>query len=915
MRTVGVLTVAASLLLAVPVHAQAGNSSPVLIVQEATMRFHLEPPSLEIPVGNSSLATLEADVHLELLNPAGKSVAAGDAVVRADPGSHVVSVPWSGLKLPSDSPSDLYWYRLSYRISPRGGGATVAGLVQFGRIALGLFRVRISGIESARLGRSSEIRVRVDDPRTDKPIPGVLVEAELDSNLDSPETNAGGDSSRAARTNRQGRALLRFKLPDRVGTTPGVTVTARLGSLQESESANLQVNSSPRLTVSTDKPIYQPGQVLHLRVLALGPGDFALANSKVKVEIEDNDDNIRFRQELTTSRFGVANADWEIPSNSPSGPHRLRVRMDAGDGHSEGSAGAQVQISRYDLPEFTVQPVIDKSYYLPDGKIKVQVSAGYLFGRPVTRGQVRITREGRREWDSEKRQWSDDGGELLTGELDSSGKFSAVLDLSADFKELTNQDYRRYNDVRLHAYVTDLSTHRTEQKRFTARLSKQPIHIYVLNQPHSESEPLDVFITTSYPDGKPASVDVDVTANKEKKKKSMDYSRGHPAWEVSDEEVHVARVHTNRYGVARLRGPSEKTMFPDLSSAFQLNLTATDGRGRVGTHTERIWTEAREFLKISVLKRLLRDGENVEAEIRSSLGEGRISVTLSGPDGLLRSREVELRHGRAWVEFPWEPEFRQSLQLIAYFIDDNDARPASTEVLFPESRDLDLGLTISKTTYKPGEPVVAQFRVRQPNGRPAESALGIVIFDKAVAERVLSDNEFGRYGFWYGDYFQDWLSSIDGVTYSDLIGTKLTEPVSADRELLAEAVLVAGDDSFAWGVFNSGGQAYAKAPLEVFDSFFKRSLSGVGGVLADTLRDPERCPLSRAQVAAPGRTKPRAPRMILCRSACPARRTSGRSARRSTGPRCNTPNGQANTFATATLFFVNSGNEVSISRR
>src|SRR5258708_12613506 len=119
MRTVGVLTVAASLLLAVPVHAQAGNSSPVLIVQDVTMRFHLEPPSLEIPVGNSSLATLEADVHLELLNPVGKSVAAGDAVVRADPGSHVVSVPWSGLNLPSHSPPDLHWYRLPHRLSPR----------------------------------------------------------------------------------------------------------------------------------------------------------------------------------------------------------------------------------------------------------------------------------------------------------------------------------------------------------------------------------------------------------------------------------------------------------------------------------------------------------------------------------------------------------------------------------------------------------------------------------------------------------------------------------------------------------------------------------------------------------------------------------------------------------------------------
>src|SRR6267154_2218552 len=105
MRTVGFLTVAASLLLAVPARAQAGNSSSVLTIHEATMRFHLEPPSLEMPVGNSSLTTLEADVHLELLNPAGKSTNACDVVVRIASGSHLVSVPWNGLNLPSDSPS------------------------------------------------------------------------------------------------------------------------------------------------------------------------------------------------------------------------------------------------------------------------------------------------------------------------------------------------------------------------------------------------------------------------------------------------------------------------------------------------------------------------------------------------------------------------------------------------------------------------------------------------------------------------------------------------------------------------------------------------------------------------------------------------------------------------------------------
>src|SRR5712672_1254039 len=182
MRTVGVLAAAASLLLAVPIFSQAGNSSSVLTVQEAAMRFHFEPPSLEFPLVNSSAETIEADVRLELLDPVEKSAVVGDAVVRAVPGSHVISVPLSGLHLPTDSPSELYWYRLSYRISPRSGAPPVAGLVQLARIAQGLFRVRIYGLQSAHQGRASEIRVRVDDPRTGKPISGVLVQAELDTN-------------------------------------------------------------------------------------------------------------------------------------------------------------------------------------------------------------------------------------------------------------------------------------------------------------------------------------------------------------------------------------------------------------------------------------------------------------------------------------------------------------------------------------------------------------------------------------------------------------------------------------------------------------------------------------------------------------------------------------------------------------
>ena len=53
----------------------------------------------------------------------------------------------------------------------------------------------------------------------------------------------------------------------------------------------------------------------------------------------------------------------------------------------------------------------------------------------------------------------------------------------------------------LAAYVTDLSTGRTEQRRFQLRLSAQPIHLYMLASDVSSADaPLALYVTSSYAD-------------------------------------------------------------------------------------------------------------------------------------------------------------------------------------------------------------------------------------------------------------------------------------------------------------------------------------------------------------------------------------------------------------------------------
>src|SRR5205807_7298495 len=122
-----------------------------------------------------------------------------------------------------------------------------------------------------------------------------------------------------------------------------------------------------------------------------------------------------------------------------------------------------------------------------------------------------------------------------------------------------------------------------------------------------------------------------------------------PAPTLSD-CLQLARIHTNRYGVGHLQThalPQEAIFTASSNSELMLMLEAADGRGKRGAHSEQLWTRWRPYLRIKPVRSLLREGESVLAEIESSLHNERIFVDLMGPDGVLQSQQVSLRHGRA----------------------------------------------------------------------------------------------------------------------------------------------------------------------------------------------------------------------------------------------------------------------------
>lgn len=808
--------------------AQAKNASPVLLVNERKMWFQMEPQfRLEVPVLSSAAQTLPAHVHLEFLEEDDKVVEVADIDTSILPGSHTLVLPLTFKSQPNSS-ADLYWWRLRYSISPRDSSVfpRSEAIVNLGRIIPSTLSVGVAAMRRPRRGAVFPVRVKVVNVASRKPLGGAVVQAFLE---DANDDKLKPVSIHPATTDALGYALLSVKLPVDADEDGQVKITARRGPWIASQSVHFDLEDRVTLTMSTDKPIYQPGQTLHMRVLGLGEENHAIADESVTFSIWNEDDETQFKQVAVTSNFGIASADWEIPPKLRPGRYEVSVAMEKKGVRDR----AEVRISRYELPEFTVTPEMDKPYYLPGQQARVEVSAGYLFGQPVKKGTVRIVRDNGANWNSEKKIYEPDEDEVEHGEFDSSGRFSSSLDLSDDFDRLQDSDYLRYRDIRFAAYVTDLSTNRTEEKHFTVRISKEAIHIYVVNPSDNSSEPMDWYITTAFPDGTPASADVTISAVKPSAHGDFPEKPGESSL------LRLARVHTNRYGVGHFHANAWPKDFlaQSYNTRARLLLQATAEHGRHGTHSEDLWLYSQEYLRIMPARGMLAAGENVIADIESSAPDQLLFLDLLSPNAILSSTRVQLLHGRARVEFPYDPSFRGSLYIIAYNMKSKSEKEeeknlaGGAEVIFPGLQSLDLGVHLERTTYKPGESASADFQVRDPEGHAAQTALGVMIYDKAVAERVRSDEEFGSYGFYFYPYDWTGYQAIAGVSYADLLNRKLTASANPDLELLAEAVLASRDSWDEAQMMLEFDDRFTRNPADIFRIPIDRSLARAEEIL------------------------------------------------------------------------------------
>src|ERR1700678_1419179 len=191
------------------------------------------------------------------------------------------------------------------------------------RVLVGVFELRLTAASKAKPGNKLPVRVRVDDPSSGKALRGTPVE--LTVTLGDQDDNA---MKHTVTTDDAGYAVYSFDLPKDIQADEGtVTAEAKRSPYSEEVELSFELRSKGKLTLTADKPLYQPGQVAHLRVLAFGPDQRAIASKDLVVTIEDADGDEQFHATIKTSRFGVASADWDIPQKLRLGNYEVHATL------------------------------------------------------------------------------------------------------------------------------------------------------------------------------------------------------------------------------------------------------------------------------------------------------------------------------------------------------------------------------------------------------------------------------------------------------------------------------------------------------------------------------------------------------------------------------------------------------------
>ena len=554
----------------------------------------------------------------------------------------------------------------------------------------------------------ASVRVVVQNFKAGQPIAGAQVKVSLQP--------PGGPARPLfeGQTDASGSLPVSFHVPADIpatgadGQSPVLIVETKSPVGEDQVKQPVTIQRDFRLLLTSDKPLYQPGQTMHMRALALSSFDLTPARgASVDFLVEDPKGNKVYRKSVPASTYGIAAADFTLADMVNQGNYRLSVAI--GNVRSEKT----VEVRPYVLPKFAVKVTTDRSFYIPGQRVEGTVQADYFFGKPVAEGQVQVTGS---VWDVQRTVAVD-----LKGKTDEKGTYQFSFDLPAYFAGGGLETGQA--QFALEVAVIDQTDH-AEQTSQTLPVAAQPLIIEAVAESGALKPGVEniIYILTSYPDGRPAPAKLQVRVN-----------NGQPVELASGEFGLTQFKFTPRRGVS-----------------YTFDIFAQDESGLSGNRQAAFQAEGGGD---SVLLRADRAayvvGETMSLTALTPVQSGDVYLDIVKAGQTLSTRSTRVDNGKAEFAVDVTSDLAGTLELHAYkvLLDGTIVRDTRL-VVVDAPNDLVINVTADKETYLPGAPSTIKFQTSgAKDAAPVQTALGVAIVDESVFALQSQDPGFAKLYF------------------------------------------------------------------------------------------------------------------------------------------------------------------------
>lgn len=609
--------------------------------------------------------------------------AEGDFTVGPD--SETLSLPVPTFPEAGDATKQA-GYVLYYRV--RSDQGTIGGFRSL-FVAVPKTQVVLLGPKTYYDGEQTRVKVLARDPVTGRPIADREVVVKVVMGEDVREipvrTDGFGAASVALTLSGQGEAHVMALMATDAGTTDKAE--------QEVDVVRLR-----KVYLGTDKPLYQPGQQIHIRVLALKKPSLAPeAASDAVIEVFDGKGNKVFKKAAKTSAFGIASTTFRIATEVNTGTWKLKATV--GDTVTEKA----VTVDRYVLPKFKVDLSLDRTFYTVGQTIRGTVSAQYFFGKPVAGGQVRI---GLDAFDVEFAEFAS-----VTGTTKPDGLFAFETKLPDHMVGQSLEQGKAI--VRVRTEVTDTAG-QVVKKESGLAVAADAFDVVVIPEGGTIVPGVanGFYVFAEDPAGGPVAAAVEVTAGGE-----------------------TRQVATDATGIGQFAVmPEGATLAVAVKAIAQGTTVEKSFEFKAG--------QSGEALLVRPDKAIYKVGDTAVVTMLVPDARDRVYLDVIRRGQVAREEALDVEGGKAVAEIDLDEGLAGDVVFSAYYMGRLGTIVRDERLGFVQAADaLAIAVTPDRKVYAPGEPAKVEFRVTGPNEVPVAAALGIHVVDEAVY--ALSENKPG----------------------------------------------------------------------------------------------------------------------------------------------------------------------------